>query len=78
MTIDPHDLVHEFPQHANKIHEFKMHNAHFQRLQQEYNAVNKTVVQIEEGVQVADDARLEDLKKQRLLLKDQIATLLNA
>lgn len=78
MNIAPHDLVHEFPEHADKIHALKTSNAHFQRLQQEYETVNKTVVQIEEGVQVVDDAHLEELKKQRLHLKDQIATMLAA
>ena len=76
MNIDPHDLVHEFPEQADKIHELKMSNAHFQRLQQEYATVNKAVVQAEEGIQVVDDAHLEELKKQRLHLKDQLAAIL--
>ncbi len=78
MVIDPHDLIHEFPQYKDKIHALRQGHAHFQHLQSQYDAVNKAVVQAEEGVQAADDARLEDLKKQRLQLKDQIAALLSA
>ena len=78
MVIDPHDLLHEFPEHKEKIVALAQRDAHFQRLQSDYEDVNKTIVQIEEGVRAADDARLEELKKQRLLLKDQIAALLSA
>lgn len=78
MVIDPHDLLHEFPQHREKIAALRQRDAHFQRLQADYEGVNKAIVQIEEGVRAADDAHLEELKKQRLLLKDQIAALLSA
>jgi len=76
MTLDPHDLTHEFPAQADKIHALKTSNAHFQKLAQRYEDINKDVVQIEEGVRAADDAHLETLKKERLHLKDQIAALL--
>ncbi len=78
MTLDPHDLTHEFPAQADKIHALKTGNAHFQKLAQRYEDINKDVVQIEEGVRVADDAHLEALKKERLHLKDQLAALLAA
>lgn len=76
MTLDPHDLTHEFPAQADKIHALKTSNAHFQKLAQRYEQINKDVVQIEEGVRAADDAHLETLKKERLHLKDQLAALL--
>jgi uncharacterized protein YdcH (DUF465 family) len=76
MTLDPHDLTHEFPAQADKIHALKTSNAHFQKLAQRYEDINKDVVQIEEGVRAADDAHLETLKKERLHLKDQLAALL--
>ncbi|OYV36076.1 MAG: GTP-binding protein, partial [Thiomonas sp. 20-64-5] len=70
------DLTHEFPAQADKIHALKSANAHFQKLAQRYEDINKDVVQIEEGVRTADDAHLETLKKERLNLKDQLAALL--
>ena len=78
MSIDPHDLTHEFPEHKDKIQALKTSNAHFQHLHEQYDAVNKEVVQIEEGVRAAADEHLETLKKQRLLLKDEIGALLAA
>ncbi|MBN8745339.1 MAG: DUF465 domain-containing protein [Betaproteobacteria bacterium] len=78
MTLDPHDLTHEFPAQADKIHALKADNAHFQKLAQRYEELNKEVVQIEEGVHAADDLHLETLKKERLQLKDQIAAQLAA
>lgn len=78
MTLDPHDLTHEFPAQADKIHALKADNTHFQKLAQRYEKLNKDVMQIEDGVRAADDAHLEALKKERLLLKDQLAVLLAA
>lgn len=78
MSIDPHDLTHEFPEHKGKIQSLKASNTHFQHLHEQYEAVNKEVVQIEEGVHAAADEHLETLKKQRLLLKDEIGALLAA
>ncbi|WP_449369948.1 YdcH family protein [Thiomonas sp.] len=78
MTLDPHDLAHEFPAQADRIHALKSDNAHFNKLAQRYEELNKQVVQIEEGVHAVDDLHLETLKKERLQLKDQIAALLAA
>ena len=78
MTLDPHDIAHEFPAQSDKIHTLKVGNAHFHKLAERYETVNKEVVQIEEGVRVADGAYLETLKKERLHLKDQIAAVLAA
>ncbi|WP_298292519.1 DUF465 domain-containing protein [Thiomonas sp.] len=76
MHLDPHDLTHEFPAQAEKIHALKASNSHFQRLAQRYEEINKEVVQIEQGVRAVADEHLETLKKERLHLKDQIAALL--
>ncbi len=78
MSIDPHDLAHEFPALHDKIQALKASNAHFQRLTQRYEELNKEVVQIEEGVRAVDDQHLETLKKERLQLKDQLAAMLAA
>ncbi|MDY0331289.1 MAG: DUF465 domain-containing protein [Thiomonas sp.] len=78
MTLDPHDLAHEFPAQADRIHALKSDNAHFNKLAQRYEELNKQVVQIEEGVHAVDGLHLETLKKERLQLKDQIAALLAA
>jgi uncharacterized protein YdcH (DUF465 family) len=78
MNIERHDLVHEFAEHREKIHHLKMENAHFAKLFEEYGTVTKEVERLEgESVPVADEA-FEGLKKQRLLLKDQLYAMLIA
>ncbi len=72
MHIDQHDLVHEFPEHRDRIHQLKMSDAHFARLFKEYHDVDHGIVRVEDGVEQASDQTLERLKKTRLQLKDQL------
>lgn len=72
MENEAHDLVHELPEHKDKIHELKIGNNHFRRLFDEYHTVNKEVHRIEQGVETPADEYTEKLKKQRLHLKDQL------
>ncbi len=78
MSHTPHELAEEFPDHHDKLHELKTGNNHFAKLADDYHDLNRTIHRIETDVEPASDARLEDLKKQRLALKDEIATLLGA
>lgn len=78
MSHVPHELHEEFPDANNAIHHLKMNDAHFARLADEYHTINREVHRIETDVQPASDEVLEDLKKKRLHLKDQIAALLAA
>ncbi len=76
MAAVHHDLVSELPEYREQIHALKTGNAHFARLFDEYHVVNREVMRLEgEGVPVADVA-FENLKKQRLTLKDQLYTML--
>jgi uncharacterized protein YdcH (DUF465 family) len=78
MNVDHHDLAHEFAEHREKIHLLKMQNAHFAKLFDEYDAVTKEVERLEgERIPVGDEV-FEDLKKQRLQLKDQLYAMLIA
>ncbi len=74
--MDKHDLHHEFPEHREQIHELKMSNAHFQRLFDEYHEVNRHVVRVEVHTEMATDPELENLKKRRLQLKDQLYSMI--
>ncbi|MGK0673838.1 MAG: YdcH family protein [Halothiobacillaceae bacterium] len=78
MTVDHHDLVHEFPEYKERIHQLKMTDAHFARLFEEYNDLTNTIEVLENrGVPVADES-IEDMKKQRLKLKDELYAMLRA
>ena len=78
MSHVPHELHEEFPEAADALHNLKTSDAHFARLAEEYHTINRQVHRIETDVEPASDEVLEDLKKKRLHLKDQIAAMLAA
>ncbi|GAB2180280.1 YdcH family protein [Denitratisoma sp. agr-D3] len=76
MTVEHHDLHHEFPEFKDAIHQLKTSNNHFARLFDEYHAATSEVEKLEgSGVPVGDDT-FEALKKKRLKLKDELYNLL--
>jgi uncharacterized protein YdcH (DUF465 family) len=76
MAPENHSLLNEFPEHREKIHAMKLASSHFARLFDEYNDVDRDVRRLEgESVPVADES-FEELKKQRLNLKDQLYSML--
>lgn len=78
MPLESHSLIMEFPEYRNRIHELKAKDRHFLRLFNDYDGLEHEVHCIESGATAASDARLEDLKKKRLVLKDKIFRMLNA
>lgn len=72
MISEKHDLVHELPEHRDTIHNLKMTNNHFARLFDEYHEIDHEVRRIETGVENASDDFLEERKKVRLHLKDEL------
>lgn len=72
MEIEKHDLVHELPEYRDTIHTLKMENRHFARLFDDYHEVDHEVRRIEMGVENTSDDYLEDRKKTRLKLKDEL------
>jgi len=79
MLGEKHDLIHEFPEYKDRIHELKINNPHFSQLFEEYHKVEHEVRRIEEGIETTSDEYLEERKKVRLSLKDQLyEMLLNA
>ncbi|WP_300440798.1 DUF465 domain-containing protein [Zoogloea sp.] len=76
--MEQHDLNHEFPEYREQIHALKMSNGHFARLFDEYHDVNRNVVRVEVQAEIATDFELEDLKKRRLKLKDELHGMLKS
>ena len=78
MLGESHDLLHEFPDLEQKIAALRAYNPEFARLMDEYDSLDARVRQIEElGNPVADET-IEDLKKQRLHLKDALYDMIRA
>lgn len=78
MTIEHHALINEFPQFRERIHDLKIGDSHFARLFEEYHDIDKQIVRVEQGIEARSDAALEELKKRRVLLKDQLYRMLQA
>lgn len=72
MLNEKHDLVHELPEHRDTIHRLKVSDKHFAKLFAEYHDVDHEVHRIETGVETPSDDYLEERKKLRLSLKDQL------
>lgn len=78
MTHVPHGLHEEFPSAAAAISRLKIGDAHFARLAETYETLNREIHRIEADIEPASDETLESLKKKRLKLKDEIAAMLRA
>jgi uncharacterized protein YdcH (DUF465 family) len=76
MFGEHHDLVHELPEYKDKIHEMKTSNAHFAKLFGEYDEVDHEIRRIEQEIETPSDEYTEELKKKRLLLKDELFAML--
>lgn len=76
MALEKHDLVHEFPQYKEQIHDLKMKDRHFAKLFDEYHEVDHEVHRIEVGAESSSDLYLEERKKVRLHLKDQLLAMI--
>ena len=72
MLNEKHDLIHELPEHRETIHNLKMTNNHFARLFDEYHEIDHEIHRIETGVETPSDDYIEEKKKQRLNLKDNL------
>lgn len=77
MSHTPHELAEEFPNHIEQLHDLKMNNAHFVKLAELYHDVNREIHRIETGIEAASEIHETSLRKQRVMLKDHIAEILD-
>lgn len=78
MSHTPHELADEFPQQTQRIHDLKAANAHFARLCEQYHELNRAIHRAESRVEVVAEDHESSLRRQRVVLKDQIAAMLAA
>lgn len=74
--LEKHDLHHEFPEHHDAIHDLKMNDAHFARLFTQYHEIDHEVHRIETGAENTSDDYLNERKKVRLNLKEQLLAII--
>lgn len=68
----PHALNREFPELADAVAWLKETDLHFAHLLKQHDLVDDQITQDEMGIAPMGDTSLEDLKKQRLHLKDEL------
>lgn len=78
MSHTPHELAEEFPEHVEQMHALKTNDAHFAKLFDEYHEVNRAVHRAETDVEPTDDLHMQEMRRQRLALKDEIWSILSA
>lgn len=78
MTHTPHELAEEFPDHVAKIATLKQSDAHFAKMADAYHTVNRAIHRAETDVEPTDDMHMQQMRKERLTLKDQIWAQLSA
>ena len=76
MTIEHHDLAHEFPHLRNRIHELKIGNNHFRRLFDEHHELTNDIEHMEAEVDPVATRTEEQAKIRRVHLKDELYQML--
>jgi uncharacterized protein YdcH (DUF465 family) len=71
-----HTIIKDFPEMSAQIHETKRINSHFAGLSEKYDQLEHSIHRMESGVEAFTDEHLEELKKKRLKLKDELFSIL--
>lgn len=75
--IKKHQLTVDFPEFEAKIHDLKVSDNHFKKLFDEYDNLDHEVYRIETDSEPASDDTLNNLRVERVRVKDQIYAYLN-
>ena len=78
MSVEHHDLIHEFPELKERIHDLKVSDTHFRSLFDEYHDLTRSIEKMEDEVTPVSTSTEEEAKKRRLHLKDELYRLLTA
>lgn len=73
MSQTPHTLAAAFPDHAAQIKSLRQSDSHFAKLTASYDEVNTMVHLAETDVAPSSDDHITKMRKQRMVLRDQIA-----
>lgn len=76
MSMQRHPLTDLFPNKENVIHELKMSDAHFARLYEQFDEVEKELHRIDEQIETPSDEYIENVKKKRLQLEDELGEMI--
>ncbi|MHB1531007.1 YdcH family protein [Acidithiobacillus sp.] len=78
MQTEHQDLKKEFPQLAARMDALQQSNARFAEIFDEFNALTAEIEHIERNDAATGDSALEEMKKRRLALKDELYRMASA
>lgn len=78
MSHVPHELTEVFAAEIEALHRLKSENAHIAKLCDEHHLLNREIHRGETNVEPMSDEHLEELKKRRLAILDEISAALHA
>lgn len=78
MSVEHHDLVHEFPELKDRIHELKVSDHHFRKLFDAYHELTRSIENMENEVTPTSTRVEEEAKLRRVHLKDELYRILTA
>jgi hypothetical protein len=78
MGHDRDRLEADFPGKAQRIGKLKSSNPHFARLLEKYDELNRDIHRLEIALDPEAEEEVEELKRRRVLVKDEIAALIDA
>ncbi|WP_278956282.1 YdcH family protein [Aquipseudomonas alcaligenes] len=73
MHVDHHPLIQDFPELRAELQRLRQEDSHFARQAEAYEALDKRICRIEDGIETLDGDALSLLKQDRVTLKDDLA-----
>lgn len=77
MRTPNQNLTESFPELKDAFHELKTTNHHFQQILKRYEELDTLVHKIDHEQEVMSDFELEKVKKERVILKDELYKMMN-
>ena len=78
MSVEHHDLIHEFPELRERIHELKLGDEEFRSMFDEYHELTRNIEKMEDEVTPVATRIEEEAKVRRVHLKDELYRILIA
>lgn len=78
MSHTPHELAEDFPEYVGTIATLRAENGHFSKLLDAYHQINRNVHRAETDVEPTSDAHMAEMRRERMVLKDEIYAMLRA
>ena len=73
MHVEHHPLIKDFPELRSELQRLRGEDPHFSRQAAEYEALDKRICRVEDGVELLDDDALGQLKLERVARKDELS-----